>query len=177
MWKGCHRRVSIIVFPFFSCSRGATAAGPDNPHTCMPFSSSSSFHLQVQAGNLAAHPSYSPAQAGPHAVVSPIHAGVTPPGSPTAGRSPAPPPATAQRGWDPALAPTAGSSPHAPGSATAPTTATTKQMVCLIEADRHLFERLSLVSSCAGDHIPDSYYSALQQVCLGKWAAKGCLHS
>jgi hypothetical protein len=37
-------------------------------------------------------------------------------------------------------------------------------MLCLTEADRTLFEELSLVPSCAPDHIPDAYYSTLKQL-------------
>ncbi|KAJ9522580.1 hypothetical protein QJQ45_019675 [Haematococcus lacustris] len=36
--------------------------------------------------------------------------------------------------------------------------------VVLLEADRTQFEQLSLVTSCASDHIPDTYYTALQQL-------------
>jgi hypothetical protein len=34
----------------------------------------------------------------------------------------------------------------------------------LVEADRTRFEQLALVTSCAGDHLPDTYYQALQQL-------------
>jgi hypothetical protein len=41
---------------------------------------------------------------------------------------------------------------------------TTGRRLVLVEADRTRFEQLALVTSCAGDHLPDTYYQALQQL-------------
>ena len=50
--------------------------------------------------------------------------------------------------------------------------APSKQQVVLVEVDRRLFEQLSLVPSCAGDHIPDVYYGALRAL-----HAEACLQA
>lgn len=47
-------------------------------------------------------------------------------------------------------------------------------MVCLMEADKSLFDELCLVTSCATDHIPDAYYHALKQLHLALMTGRTC---